>query len=71
MAVANDMIMCYGPVVPDGYGCCYNPRRDTINFAVSAFNSNPTTCAKKFGEALEASLIEIRDIAASQLPSNL
>ena len=21
------MIMCYGPVVPDGYGVCYNPQK--------------------------------------------
>lgn len=65
------MVMCYGPVVPDGYGCCYNPRANGINFAVSAFNSNPTTCAKKFGETLEGCLEDIRDIASSFLPSKL
>lgn len=71
IASRNSMVTCYGPVVPDGYGCCYNPRRDEIKFAVSAFNSNPSTCANKFGEALAASLTEIRDIACSQVPSKL
>ncbi len=23
---AEEMFCCYGPVVPDGYGVCYNPR---------------------------------------------
>lgn len=71
VAAISNMVMCYGPVVPDGYGCCYNPRNEGINFAVSAFNSNPTTCARKFGEALASSLEEIRVIAASHLPSKL
>lgn len=65
------MVMCFGPVVPDGYGCCYNPRRDAINFAVSAFNSNPATSAKKFGETLQSSLIEMRDLAVSNMNSKL
>lgn len=69
MSGNSDVVLCYGAVVPDGYGCCYNPRRDTINIAVSAFNSNPSTSAQKFREALEASLVDIRNIAASRLPS--
>ncbi|XP_057381809.1 carnitine O-acetyltransferase-like [Daphnia carinata] len=71
VAAVNDMVMCYGPVTPDGYGCCYNPRRDAINFAVSAFNSNPTTCAEKFGDALKKCLEDMRDVAASSVPSSL
>ena len=71
VAAVHDMVMCYGPVVPDGYGCCYNPRNNQINFAVSAFNSNPTTCAVKFGKALESSLEEIQMIAVSCMPSKL
>ena len=71
VAAFHDMVMCYGPVVPDGYGCCYNPHRDEINFAVSAFNSNSKTSAIKFGEALEASLVDIRNIALFRLPNKL
>lgn len=71
VASAHDAIMCFGAVVPDGYGCCYNPRTNAINFAVSAFNSNPTTCVQKFREALEASLVEMRDLAAAHVHSNL
>jgi len=71
VAAVHDMVMCYGPTVPDGYGCCYNPRRDQINFAVSSFVSNPTTSSQRFAEALTASLIVLRDVAMSNIPSKL
>lgn len=50
-SVAN-AFMCYGPVVDDGYGICYNPRNDDIFLAVSAFNSCPMTSAKSMGQSL-------------------
>jgi len=71
VAAQHDMVMCYGPVAPDGYGCCYNPRRDEINFAVSSFVSSPTTSSHKFSEALSTSLVALRDVAASHIPSKL
>ncbi|KRT83273.1 hypothetical protein AMK59_3062, partial [Oryctes borbonicus] len=43
VATRCDGFMCYGPLVPDGYGCCYNPRPMDMNFAVSAFVENPET----------------------------
>ncbi|KAK2719245.1 carnitine O-acetyltransferase-like isoform X3 [Artemia franciscana] len=51
-----DSFMCFGPLVPDGYGCCYNPRKTTINFGLSAFNCSPTTHSSQFRESLERSL---------------
>lgn len=54
--------MCYGPLVPDGYGCCYNPRADSIVFGTSALNSSPETDSATFKEALESSLNEMRDL---------
>lgn len=54
--VVADSFMCYGPLVPDGYGCCYNPRDTTINFGTSACNSSPATVAVEFRRALELSL---------------
>ncbi len=32
---AEEMFCCYGPVVPDGYGVCYNPRPGHVLFCVS------------------------------------
>ncbi|XP_016111094.1 choline O-acetyltransferase-like [Sinocyclocheilus grahami] len=32
---AEEMFCCYGPVVPDGYGVCYNPRPAHVLFCVS------------------------------------
>lgn len=36
----RDSFMVYGPLVTDGYGCCYNPQPDNIIFGVSSFNSH-------------------------------
>lgn len=48
--------MCYGPVVDDGYGICYNPRNDDIFLAVSAFNSCPSTSATEMARSLTEAL---------------
>ncbi|CAK9812001.1 Carnitine O-acetyltransferase [Anthophora quadrimaculata] len=45
--------MCYGPVVPEGYGCCYNPRPTDILIACSSFKSCADTSSKKFANILE------------------
>ena len=51
-----DMYMGYGPVCPDGYGCCYNPLNDEIIFIVSSFSDCQSTCSKRFRAAIENSL---------------
>ena len=56
--------MCYGPVVPDGYGCSYNPKNDYILFAVSSFKSCDQTNTHMFINALVASLDDIYDICS-------
>ena len=63
--------MCYGPLVPDGYGCCYNPRKNDISFGISAFNSSRETNAAKFKLALQHSLIEMQDIAVKGVKAKL
>lgn len=63
--------MCYGPLVPDGYGCCYNPRDNYINFAVSAFVSHPDTSATKFRESLENSLTDMHNVLAKAQKAKL
>ncbi|XP_076636952.1 choline acetyltransferase isoform X2 [Colletes latitarsis] len=57
----NEAIIGYGPVVPDGYGCAYNIRKNGFVFSVSAFHSDGRTNATRFAQTLEQSL---RDMAA-------
>ena len=44
--------MLYGPVVPDGYGVCYNPHQEYMVFVITAFNSEVKTVAKHFADVL-------------------
>lgn len=52
VASSNRAFMCYGPVVEDGYGICYNPRNDDMLFAVSALKSCAHTSANVMGQHL-------------------
>lgn len=54
--------MCFGPVVPDGYGVCYNPMDAHINFAVSAFNSCQDTNATRLAQALEDAMLDMKTL---------
>ena len=54
--------MCYGPVVPNGYGCCYNPKPLYILFVISSFKSCNMTNSKEFSDMLEKSLNEMYDL---------
>lgn len=56
--------MCYGPVVPDGYGCCYNPRPKDILFACSSFKSCEKTNTRDFAQVLQQTLCDMRDIGS-------
>ncbi|XP_013776464.1 carnitine O-acetyltransferase-like [Limulus polyphemus] len=66
-----DICVSYGPLVPDGYGCCYNPRTDGIIFGLSACNSSPETHSTKFKVALEMSLMEMHDVLLTVQGSKL
>lgn len=55
--------LCFGPLVDDGYGVCYNVRKDDILFPCSALRSSTSTSALAYREALEQSLIDMRSIA--------
>ncbi|OCT72032.1 hypothetical protein XELAEV_18035016mg [Xenopus laevis] len=57
-----EMFCCYGPVVPNGYGCCYNPQPEHILFCVSSFNDCKDTSSTKFATAVEESLLAIGDL---------
>lgn len=49
-------------MVPDGYGVCYNPMDDHINFAVTAFNSCEETNATKLSKFLEDALLDMKTL---------
>lgn len=57
-----DMFCCYGPVLPNGYGACYNPQSDYIIFSVSSFHDSPQTCSAEFVESLARGLQDMQDL---------
>ncbi|XP_069465319.1 carnitine O-acetyltransferase isoform X2 [Ambystoma mexicanum] len=67
----TDCVMCFGPVVPDGYGVCYNPMEDHINFSVSAFNSCAETNAARMAHYLEVALLDIQRLLQATPKSKL
>lgn len=64
--------MCYGPVVEDGYGICYNPRDDDMLFAVSSFSSCKETCSDGMAKSLSDSLADMYAVLvrAGQTPKS-
>ncbi|XP_020711658.2 choline O-acetyltransferase isoform X2 [Athalia rosae] len=56
ITTVNDVIAGYGPVVPEGYGCAYNFRKNGLTFYISAFHSDGRTSTSRFAHALECSL---------------
>ncbi|KAL2750069.1 carnitine O-acetyltransferase-like isoform X1 [Vespula maculifrons] len=54
--------MCYGPVVPEGYGCCYNPRENDILFRCSPFKSSTKADATQFANTLKETLCRMRNL---------
>ncbi|TKS84081.1 Carnitine O-acetyltransferase [Collichthys lucidus] len=58
----TDCVMCFGPVVSNGYGVCYNPMNDHINFAVSSFNTCTETNATHLARAMEEALLDMRTL---------
>lgn len=60
-----DCVMFFGPVVPDGYGVCYNPMEAHINFSVSAYNSCAETNAARLTHYLEKALLDMRALLQS------
>lgn len=64
-----EMFCCYGPVVPNGYGACYNPQPEAIIFCISSFHSCKETSSVEFAEAVGASLVDMRDLCSAWQPA--
>lgn len=56
------MFCCYGPVVPNGYGACYNPQSDHIIFSVSSFHESLETSSAEFVKCLVQGLLDMKDL---------
>jgi carnitine O-acetyltransferase len=57
--------LCFGPVVPDGYGLCYNPQDDQLIISVSSFNSCPQTNSDTFSASLSCCLRDLHKLLSS------
>ncbi|XP_062859579.1 choline O-acetyltransferase-like isoform X1 [Trichomycterus rosablanca] len=57
-----DMFCCYGPVVPNGYGVCYNPQSAHILFCVSSFRACVSTSSLVLAKSLDKALMDMRDL---------
>lgn len=66
VASKHEACLCFGPVVPDGYGVCYNPMETQIIYSVSSFLSHPKTRSKDFGDAIAQALLDIHQLLSSQ-----
>ncbi|OWF54638.1 carnitine O-acetyltransferase-like [Mizuhopecten yessoensis] len=67
----SDSVLVFGPVVPDGYGVCYNPQESQVHFGVSAFNITPETSSKNYINMLRKTLLEMRDLFQGSMNSKL
>ncbi|KAK7901764.1 hypothetical protein WMY93_018533 [Mugilogobius chulae] len=64
-----EMFCCYGPVVPNGYGACYNPQSNHIIFCISSFYDSPQSCSADFSKAVEQALVDMRDLCNTCKPN--
>ena len=65
------IFLCFGAVVPDGYGVCYNPQEDQLLISISSYYSNRETDSILFANKLKESLIEMKEaILAAKMPDS-
>lgn len=58
----TDSVMCFGPLVPDGYAICYNPQADHVHFSITAFNCCEETNAENLALALKDTLVQLQEL---------
>uniref|UniRef100_A0A674BPA9 Carnitine O-acetyltransferase b n=1 Tax=Salmo trutta TaxID=8032 RepID=A0A674BPA9_SALTR len=58
----TDSVMCFGPLVPDGYAVCYNPQPDHVHFSVTAFNCCEETQAETLAATLHSTLCQLQEL---------
>ncbi|KAL5484736.1 hypothetical protein EMCRGX_G021281 [Ephydatia muelleri] len=62
------IFLCFGAVVEDGYGICYNPQEERLYISVSSFRHCPHTDSVLFAKKLTESLREMKDIFRTVQP---
>ncbi|CAG2105566.1 unnamed protein product [Medioppia subpectinata] len=62
LATEKGILVGYGPVVADGYGCSYNICQNVITFCISSFFSSCETSSDFFALSLEGSLLQMREL---------
>ncbi|XP_069032279.1 carnitine O-acetyltransferase b [Embiotoca jacksoni] len=58
----TDSVMCFGPLVPDGYAVCYNPQGDHVHFSITAFNCCEETNAETLARTLKETLCHLQEL---------
>ncbi|XP_067111516.1 carnitine O-acetyltransferase b [Osmerus mordax] len=58
----TDSVMCFGPLVPDGYAVCYNPQQDHVHFSITAFNCCEETHAETLALTLKSALCDLQEL---------
>ncbi|KAJ8366304.1 hypothetical protein AAFF_G00362980 [Aldrovandia affinis] len=58
----TDSVMCFGPLVPDGYAVCYNPQPDHVHFSITAFNCCEETDAETLALTLDSALCHLQEL---------
>ena len=65
-------LLFFGPVVPDGYGICYNPQEKEFWIGVSSYkHCKDTVSATEMADSIRVSLLDMRDVLAATMKSNL
>ncbi|ELT93087.1 hypothetical protein CAPTEDRAFT_218819 [Capitella teleta] len=53
VASSTKGVLGFAPVIPDGYGLCYNPMEDRFRISISTWRSSPMTDSIKFEQSLK------------------
>lgn len=59
--------LCFGPLVSDGYGICYNPRAQDMFLPVSSLASSTDTNTTDFRTSLQQSLLDMIELARDNM----
>ncbi|KAH8412427.1 hypothetical protein KR009_001927 [Drosophila setifemur] len=62
VATSHEGFMAFGPLITEGYACCYNPHDDKIIFAISAWRASPKISAERYAKAIKKSLEAMRKV---------
>jgi carnitine O-acetyltransferase len=67
----HDIFLCFGAVVPDGYGICYNPQENRFIISISSFHECSETDSMLFAKKLRESLMEMKEVLLmGNMPKN-